>query len=550
MTPTSSSKLRLDDWKLPPRLPRFVDDLTTIGVPMPYYPEPEDFIEAWNFYDPLNWELDDLNRREWETEILSNFDSWKRYLCVDSTPVFKKTVAKKRSKGGILIGIRGIKGGGKSRLAQMVIGRICTVTPHVLFQYKDIGAQFQSLNDEVQEVGLLIDEDLTATGADSANLVIHVNNSWDTNRKAVQSGVCTGVNLSFEKWGNTLDIRLEPCGYNERFLATRFGMFSSKNRFLGFGALQFKHLPDDPVYYYNELGTWSQYDDRASLFSRTVTRSGGALDAIDDIEQTKHIERLKKLFTTEYIEKERELPPDIACRRLYRKAKLPAKSIGYMNEVIWWAKNEFEEKKNGKKGEVPFDPKLITGENWEWLRDAYRRWGEEAYALYMVPNKKQATWDDIALVLGETPIPEGASLGRRIRRRLSGRTDYPPSTKELGDMGEGFIMASLPDTFGARRIGGIGNPDILCTINNRPVALSIKFTEKDTHYKERERHPEYDAAPDNAFCILIMPRLLTIHIFRITGSSQTINTRLGTKGHLATTHTPQEIGAILQEVVK
>ena len=197
MTAATNTKLQaLVDWKLPKQMPRIVDDVTTVGVPMPYYPEIEDFEAAWFQYDPFNWDLDELNRREWATEIISHFDQWKRYLVDDSTPVFKRTIEQKRRKGGILIGIRGIKGGGKSRLAQMAIQRICNVTPHVLFQYADTGAQFEAAEDtEEDELGLLIDEDLTATSSDSGNLVKHVNNAWATNRKAVQSGVLSLIHI-------------------------------------------------------------------------------------------------------------------------------------------------------------------------------------------------------------------------------------------------------------------------------------------------------------------------------------------------------------------
>lgn len=480
----ASDQRTLTDWELPSMMPREVDDLTTVGVPMPRYPDIEHFEDAWYEYDPLNWDLDDLNRREWATEIIAHFDQWKRYLDDDSTPVFKKTIEKKRAKGGILIGVRGIKGGGKSRLAQMVIQRICNVTPHVLFQYKDIGVQIEKA--EGEEVGLLIDEDLTATSSDSANLVIHVNNSWETNRKAIQSGCCTGVNLSFERWGNTLDLRLEPCGINPDFLATRFAMFSAKNRFLGFGALQFKHLPDDPVYYYNDLSTWREYDSRASEFSRTVTRSGGALGAVDDVTQTEHIERLKIEFKVRYIDKGIALPPDIACRRVYRMAQLPPKSIGYMNEVIWWAKDELGEGPT----KTPFVPTASKG--WEGLRSDLHRW----FVRQKVRKKTAHYLTDwyVSKGLNQTQIGAQYNVGRdAVVNAVYRYIDiFKGHETELGMIAESWLAAHMDSLSPVVGTGGKECADILGDLEGQTFALNVKWALTDPKYR---RH--FDSTPED-----------------------------------------------------
>ena len=505
----ASSKIGLDDWQLPSMMPREVDGLTTVGVPMPDYPEIEDFEAAWFGYDLFNWELDDLNRREWATEIIAHFDQWKRYLGHDSTAIFKRTIQQKRAKGGILVGVRGIKGGGKSRLGQMVIQRICNVTPHVLFQYKDIAVQIKSV--EGDEVGLLIDEDLTATGQDSANLVIHVNNSWETNRKAIQSGVCTGVNLSFEKWGNTLDIRLEPCGINPDFLATRFGMFTSKNRFLGFGALQFKHLPEDPVYYYNRLGTWQEYDKEAVAFSRTVTRSGGALDAVDDISQTEHIERLKLEFKVRFIDKGLVLPPDIACRRIYRKAKLPSKSIGYMNEVIWWAKDELEE----SPSKAPFIPSASKG--WDGLRSDLHRW----FVRHKMKSKTAhylADWY-VSKGLNQTQIGEQYGVSRDTIQKtvLRYKDIFRGKETELGMLAEHWLAAHTDSLGAVVGTGGKESDDVLLTIGSATAALNVKWVLTEPKYRRNfDSSPEHEHLP-NAWLAVVNSMTNTIRLHPVTG---------------------------------
>jgi len=504
-----ATQLRLDEWQLPPLMPREIDGLTTVGVPMPDYPEVEDFEDAWFHYDPLNWELDELNRREWATEITAHFDQWKRYLDHDSTWVFKRTVEQKRKKGGILVGIRGIKGGGKSRLAQMAIQRICDVTPHVLFQYKDIALQIEQV--EGDEVGLLIDEDLTATGSDSANLVIHVNNSWETSRKAIQSGVCTGVNLSFDRWGNTLDIRLEPCGINTRFLATRFAMFSKRDRFLGFGALQFKHLPDDEVYYYNELGTWREYDDRASLFSRTVTRSGGAVDAVDDISQTDHIERLKLELKVRYVNNDLEMPPDIACRRIYRICKLPSKSIGYMNEVIWWAKYELTK----TEAATPFIP--TASEGWNGLREDLYRW----LLRQKLRDKTAHYLADWYVSTGETQTEIGAKYGvsrDTIQKTVLRYKDtFTGKESELGMLAEHWLAAHMDSLSPTVGTGGKDCNDITATIRGHRSAINVKWALTEPKYRRSfDSTPEDQLAP-HALLAIIASQTTTIRLYPITG---------------------------------
>jgi hypothetical protein len=393
----------------------------------------------------------------------------------------------------------------------MTIERICNVRPHIIFQYKDIALQLQAT--EADEVGIMIDEDLTATGQDSANLAVQLNNSWETNRKALQSGVCTGVNLSFERWGNTLDIRLEPCGINPDFLATRFAMFTSKNRFLGFGALQFKHLPDDVVYYYNKLGTWRDYDNEAAAFSRSVVRSGGSIDAIDDIAQTEHIERLKLEFKVGYLAKGLDLPPDIACKRIYRKAKLPSKSISYMNEVIWWAKEELETSGATRTVFVP-----TASKGWNGLRKDLHRW-----LVRQKIRKKTAHYlADWHVSLGLTQADIGAkyNVGRdAVNVAVSRYADiFRGKETILAKISERWL-ASHTDNSGAKvGTGGKASVDISGTLEGTPFALNVKWALKEPKYR---RH--FDSTPENenmpfAWLAVINSRRNTIRLYPIEGT--------------------------------
>jgi hypothetical protein len=457
-------------------------------------------------------------------------------LRYDSTPTFYREIEgfKKRQSGAV-IGIAGPKMSGKSRLGQMLLTRFVDTQPHVLFQYKDLEHHVKERDD--LSIAIQIDEDLKATGHESRNLVVHVNNSFETSRKADLWAVCTGVNLNFKDWGNTLDIRMIPFGFNVDYQATRAAMFDCDNNFLGFAVFQREHLPGDGVFYYNEEGLWGEYEARAKAYSLTVTKKGGVQDAVDALTQTEHIKTLKQLFKTDYIKKGLAIPNDVMCRRLYRKADIPTKSVGYMTEIIQWAKFELENGSaagggQGEEGQgLPIPYIMTTGNDWELLREMYlKRWGNRAWALYRVPLRDRMTWSDVANHLGEK---DGESLAKRAKRRVSRRPDFPPTSKDLGDLGEKFICASLLDIYHPKRIAGSGKPDIILRVGKVKAALSVKFTEKDGKYREREKHPEYDYAPDNAFCVLIRPRLLEMRLYRLTDYEQTINSNKGER--LATT---------------
>ena len=509
-----------------------------VGLRLPAYPTEYSLKAAWFSKQELrSWYIKPMRRRALYNLMRRNLRNWAEWLRLDSTYTFDRELRDyQKFNDGATIGITGPKGSGKSWLSQMTLNRAVDTTPHVIFEYKDLEINIPQRGKEA--VGIQVDENLKATGSDSKNLVIHVNNALDTGRKAELWVICTGINLSFEGWGDTLDIRMIPFGFNRRFQATRAAFFDVKNDLLGFCILQREHTPKDSVYYYSELGTWGEYEARARAYSLRVTRKGGATDAIDDTTQDRHVAAMKDYLKVRYLDKHIALPTDLMCRRLYRKAKLPPKSIGYMNEVIAWAKFELEDvlAARGGQGEegqgFPVSYIEITGKGWEWLREAYfKKWKSAAWALYRVPLHKKMEWNDVAEHLKEKG--DGEAVAKRVKRWLADRPDFPPTAKELGDMGENFICASLPDIWAAEIVGGSGNPDITLEVDGTRAALSIKFTEKDGKYREAEKHPEYNHAPDNAFCILVRPRLLELRLYRLLDYEQTINSNGGER--LATT---------------
>lgn len=477
----------------------------------------EEFRYRWFNHDSQVWRLPILERREWYNEISRNFETWLNYITMDSTPEFYMNIRSLKRRGGILVGINGKKGSGKSWLAQMVITRLVETVPTVLFQYKDLESHVDPTQNGA-EIGVLIDEDLKATGNESRNLVIHVNNIWETNRKAILSGVCTGVNLNFEGWGDTLDMRLTPIGVHEESQSTRFAMFDKKNHFLGLAAIQRKHPWDGEVMYYSEEGVWGEYQARAEVFSRSVTQTGGAVDAVDANTQTRHVEQFKD-FLRDYA-KTAPLPTkQILLRRLYRQAKLPAKSVGYMKEIIEWAREEIalEDDELASTDTMRVIP---SGEGWTDLRTALAKVTKsDAFALYHVPPTPKMTYGDVGKVLGLDILPD--SIGKNIRnerRRLK--------TTKLGAIGERFL-ASWIDSFNPKIAGGVkGEPDILCQVGDSIVALNVKLTLSD-HFREHIPTTPEDQWIPHAYAVLLLPRLLEVRLYPITGSGMTLNSRGG-----------------------
>jgi len=528
-----------EEWTLPPVMPRELDTITTVGVPLSYYATIYDFKDAWFTYDPLNWEIKPFRRRELYNMIKKRFDLWKEWLPYDSTRTFHQTISglKKHSDGGI-IGLAGPKGSSKSVGGSMMTERVVPRDDfaHVIFKYADI--EKKTIGREDIAIVIQVDEDTKATGHDSKNLVVHVNNAFETSRKAELWAICTGVNLNFNGWGDTLDLRLIPFGFNRDFQATRFAAFDRNMDLIGLIVLQRKHPPTRPVYYYEELGTWSTYKARARAFSISVSRKGGALDAIDSTTQTQHIEEFKLWLKEHRIDKGLDIPSEVKCRRLYRKAELPSKSVGYMKEVILWAIDELEEDlpEDSSSKNVSTPVREISAFGWFSLRaDLEKLMNCWPCALYLVPPHPKASYGDIIQQESLPILPD--SLGKQIRiRRL--RLD----PKSIGDIGESAVASWLDSLAPAKGTGSKGQPDILIHMNGREIALNVKLTLKDHFRESLETTPEHNWAPD-ALAVLLLPRQLQIRLFHITDPVMTLNWQ---RGVLAT---PDTLVQTIEELI-
>jgi hypothetical protein len=537
----------MERWELPPPLPRVKTSAGLpvcpfVGLRLPYYAHERHLKKAWfSRREMKSWEIQPLRRRALYGLLKRNFSGWIEWLRYDSTPTFYREMEgfKKRQSGAV-IGIAGPKMCGKSRLGQMLLTRFVDTQPHVLFQYKDLEHHVKDRDD--LSLAVQIDEDLRSTGHESRNLVIHVNNTFETSRKADLWAVCTGVNLNFKDWGNTLDVRMIPFGFNVDFQATRAAMFDSDKNFLGFAVFQREHLPEDGVFYYNEEGLWGEYEARAKAYSLTVTKKGGVQDAVDALTQTEHIATLKRLLKTDYVKKGLSIPNDIMCRRLYRKADIPTKSVGYMTETIQWAKFELENGSaarggQGKEGQrIQVDYKEMTSKGWTDLRAALSKmmkcW---SCALYYVPPHAQIS--DREIVEMEGLGIESGSLGTTRRRRLKDLT-----TLDLGRLGEAACVPWLDSLHPQLGTGTKGQADILVDVDGTECALNVKITLKDGFKESLEMTPEDRWIP-NALAVLLVPRHLRIKVFKITGPVMTLNWR---RGVLAT---PDTLAEVIREML-
>jgi len=572
---TEMAQWPLEEWSLPPPLPRVktragFSICPYVGLNLPHYAHERHLRRAW--FSPRevrSWEIQPFRRRALYKLLKRNFKDWIEWLRYDSTSTFYRDMAgfKKRQSGAV-IGIAGPKMCGKSRLGQMLLTRFVDTQPHVLFQYKDLEHHVRDRDDTA--IAIQIDEDLRATGNESRNLAIHVNNTFETSRKASLWAICTGVNLSFKDWGDTLDLRMVPFGFNTDFQATRAAVFDKENDFLGFCVFQRQHLPEHKVFYYNEEGLWGEYEARARAYSLTVTKKGGVQDAVDDLTQTEHIETLKRYFKTHYLDKGISLPNDLMCRRLYRRSHIPAKSVGYMNEVIAWAKDELEPEavSGGRQGEE--HTPIEISEGWLGLRElAYALCIEKGLSLrdsticshYMVPPEAGMSKVDLRKSLLEDELKtleiRQPAFNDVIRRKITPQfTDSRKTRKksptitntDLGRLGERFTHRLFESSFSCW-VGpaSAGVCDVSDRADGDPAragwAVNVKLSLESECNRSFEVSPEHQVS--RSWVLLIMPRILLMRLYPITGEQMVMNS---SSGGLCVT--PERISSTLKELIE
>jgi hypothetical protein len=482
---------------------------------------------------------------------------------LDSTPSFFQELGiAKKKRDGTIIGIRGPRGIGKSILAQMVLTHLVDTTPHILFRHRDARTHLEKYVSNKKALGLGIDEDLRATGDNSRNVMVNLNNAYETGRKAELNVTTTGVNLSFEGWGETLDLRLEPWGYNETFQATRFAFYDVEDELLGLAALQRKFTPETLFQYYDDIGTAGQYKARAKAYSYEVMKLGGTEDAIAPEVQTHHIETLKAFLQKERLDRGLEIPPADLCKRFYRQAHLPNITSGYMKEIIEWAVEELEEQAlSGMPIANPERSRVVIGDSkgWAVLRKILATETSDEFAAYHVPNVPLEGYSDVVRRLELGILAD--SFGTNMRRH---RQTLDPS--RIGRLGELAVFSWLNDPSGVARLGSghSDSPDVLLSLssedaegtggpstpagpsagleNTQEIALNVKLTLKDDFKERLEVTPEDQWAPF-AFAVLLVPRRLSIKVYSITGPEMTLNSGAGSLA------TPESLRGTIERMI-
>lgn len=377
-------------WPEPPRLSRVemaphVHVCPLVGVPLPGWITTsvpfdvfQDYFEGfWYDIDPLMWDIIPYRRDEWFDEICDGWKKWIRRIRFDSTPRFYKNLTQLRKKGGGVIVVSAAKGEGKSIIAQMVGTRLYPdIIPNVIWEHADLSGQVTDEDD--LKVTIIIDEDLLSTGENSGNIIIHIDNVWQTIRKTNLFIVSTGVKA---KGNPSVDIWLRPCGINEKYQATRCAVMTSKGNFIGWAVFQRKHRPEDLVRYYSELDTWATYESRAKAYSMEVLQAGGVREATTPEEEERHI-GLVKDWLEENVDRDLREDPPVMDRMLTYAKRLgvPSKSSAYLKRMVRTALGEWEDA-NPAPPEPDRDPLDL-----EFYEKEFRKWLKQQDWAKMPPQ--------------------------------------------------------------------------------------------------------------------------------------------------------------------
>lgn len=519
-----------NEWEFPNPLPRiekrpkvWVCPQVGLRIRRPRARETEfDVVkEAWYSKTELkSWWMPSFARDAWFKEIVDDLDNHWWRLGTDCTPRYYAGINDLKSLGGALIVVGGYPGSGKSTLAQMILTRIVTTTPYVIWKGSDLESITEGRTD--QQMGVIIDEGDRDSGDNSLSAIKHDVNVWQASRKGELWGLHVGTNKRPAVFGEAVSLYLKCAGINKKYQATRFAMYR-EGYFIGLAVLQRKHLPSDQVYYYNELDTWATYEDRARAYSLEVTQQGGATGAVNDEQQTKHIERFK-LHLIDFEQTNKYIPNDLMCKRLYRQVRprLPTKNSSYIMEVIKWAKEELDK----EAGAVVREERMQSLKGWDALRSdltaLIRQYGgsprqAELAVPWLVPD-----WP----LRSQSQVASDFDIGRdSIQKALSrGLVDIPPV--EFGNIGERFIASHIDSPTTTAR-GTKGLPDILISHPDGDIAVNVKLVLREDRFRRTVETTPEDKWTPRAAAALVMARSLEIRLFPITTPESHLNSNEG-----------------------
>ena len=524
------SKYVMERWEKPERLPG--------GVAIPTVSMNE-FFHYFMGIDAEIWEMTQAQRETWKNEIINNWDHYRRVLYRDGTGAFHQQLKDMHRMGGAIIIVAGDMGVGKSIISLSItkIWNVLNKNPnptHIFWSKNEVRAKIRKTDPNTAHS---IDEDMKSTGSGSANLEIHLKNLFESIRKTGKLVLALGVNAQPSRLGRAVGLQLFPIGFNREFQANRFIVCNWKGEPLWIAYTQRYYFPEEKAYYEGELGYLGEYTDRALEFSNTMT---GVFSGSNAEREKAWSKELIKHCETEHEGKK------LSIEVLEFEAiqiGIPQESVASIRRVCAYSKLMLKKSITPGKEEIE-----ITDAGWEGFRkglyDLSLKKGmerdaknaerdAEALSLYHVPkdlpNGKPWTYTDVCREMG---LPMSDTIAKAVRRR---RKEL--KTKEIGDLGEKFVVSQL-DTLGAVwGGGGDDTPDIRIGEH----VFNVKTSLSDSIRKFEPTTPENTF--DDSHVILLLPRLLECRLYKITGEHTMINGRKG--GLVATENLAEAIKKLM-----
>jgi len=162
---------------------------------------------------------------------------------------------------------------------------------------------------------------------------------------------------------------------------------------------------------------------------------------------------------------------------------------------------------------------------WQKLRADLKRLYGDVFAFYVVPQFVKASYSDVKDQLG-LGITKDAVM-KRVHLR---KAEITKNKKPLSDLSEKWVCEILNAAVARRFLkkpvslefkaawsgGGSGKPDLLITYKGQETAVAVKLTLGVDYREHEETTPENKWMP-RAVAVLIVPRLLQLRVFKITG---------------------------------
>jgi hypothetical protein len=475
-----------------------------------------DFYHYFMGWDQI-WEMTLAQRVTWKNKILSAWDSYRPILYVDATGAFHQQLRDMCKMGGGIILIAGDMGTGKSIIANTLLKtwnvlKKNTEPPHIFWSKNEVRAKIRVTSNNTAHS---IDEDMKPTGTGAGNLDIHLKNLFETIRKTGKLVLDVGVNAKPSQLGRAIGLQLFPFGFNRRFQANRFVVCNWKEEPLWLATSQRFYYPEEPVFYEGELGVFGEYHARALDFSRTTT---GVFSGCSAEQELMWRDLLVKHWNTEW----KGVTPSMDVLEFEAiQIGIPTESIASIGRVCSSVKAVIRRDKiSGSPGN---ENVVITEAGWKGFRNALfdlcmnkgtTARDAEALSLYYVPRTPKWTYADVCKEMGLSILSDSISKSIRARKKEI-------TTKELGDIGEIFVVSQLDIIGGVWGGGGDDVPDI--TVGD--LRLNVKTTLADSIRKFEPSTPECDW--EGSLVVLLLPRLLEVRLFPITGEKTMINGRKG-----------------------